>query len=176
MPVIRFKDFHSSNGKLKIVLIIFSFSLLSFTQNRKEFCSKLVGVEVYLGDMQSLKFSNNGLLCCKMDRGLKCKKIKWIELDSCKIEKLQFFLINNKVYFSRDTIIDDPQIYVYDDINKVKVKIRRSKTDSTSIKFIDNRENCDDKLDSLIYLTNDIIPIKYKNTYFIRDGMCSSRK
>lgn len=137
--------------------------------------SDLIRIEIITGlsafGTHSLKLSEEGLLCrtTSMSGNVEIIFCTFDKIDKKCFSKLQCFLLRND-YFSRDTIIDSPNVCVYD-VGTTKVLIRKDWNKITKIEFIDNESNCDIKLDSLINLTNDLIPDRYKKLYAIKSGM-----
>ncbi len=161
--------------QLKILVISILLCNKTFSQNDCNInLSAFIGVEIYSGN-DVLKLSNEGLLCSTLQKGWKIKAFTHLQLNQKKILNLQCFLLRN-AYFSKDTTIDNPNIRVYDG-SYTDIVVRKGWKNILQIRFIDNTEMCDIKLDSLINLANDIIPNKFKKTYSVKSTLaCKAHK
>lgn len=129
---------------------------------------KFVGLEVY-SDNDVLKLSHESLLCSAYNKKWKVRAFTLIELNHNKVLDLQNFILQNK-YFLKDTLIDNSFIKVYDG-SPVEISIKIGHHTMAEIRFVDNENMCDDKIDSLIILANQIIPSQHRKQYSIKRNL-----
>jgi hypothetical protein len=139
---------------------------LAKSQNKDNDCrfESLVRLEIinvlYEFGSYCISLTQEGLLCRKYNYTKDdIQFIPFKKLNRIDLKNLECYLINND-YFKKDTVIDDPNIWISG--LPLRVVIRPSWGKFVKIKFYDNKENYDQKLDSLITLTNQLIPKKYR--------------
>jgi hypothetical protein len=117
-----------------------------------------------LGGANSILLNEHGLLCTTFDtKKNPTKFFLFKDLDFASIIELQCFLLRNSSSI-KDTIIDDPNIRTTG--MPVKVIIRESWNKQFFIEYVDSK-NPSEFIDSLLCLSNNIIPRKERNAYSI---------
>jgi hypothetical protein len=163
--------------KLKLIIfVLLSLSASNLLAQKKEDASiqNYLGFEIYAG-MDVVKLSSEGLFCSTYKNKWRVRAFTQLELEQTKVFELQNFILNSK-YFIVDTVVDNSKIKVYDSF-PLEIVIKSGYMNNSIMRFVDNENMCDDTIDSLISLANQIIPNNFRKLYSIKRNMkCGKAK